>query len=90
MKAKAQAQLVVLEAEAKIVLVSEQLKQHPGGLMLLCVVTSRCTYLDVVQVDLSEGAVIVQDPLQGLLHVSGVGRLLGEDLEWICFHDTCV
>lgn len=46
------------------------------------------TDLDVVEVDLYQAAVIVVDPLQGLLHVGGVGGFLWEDLEWIWFHNT--
>lgn len=44
--------------------------------------------LDVVEVDFDQAAVVVVDSLQGFLHVGGVGRLIGEDLEWIWFHNT--
>lgn len=45
-------------------------------------------YLDVVQVDLSQRAVIVEDSLEGLLHIRGVWRFFREALEWIWFHNT--
>lgn len=45
--------------------------------------------LDVVEVDFSQAAVVVVDPLQSFFHVGGVGWLVREDLEWIWFHYTC-
>lgn len=50
---------------------------------------SRSADLDVVEVDFSQAAVVVVDSLQGFLHVGGVRRLVGEDLEGIWFHHTC-
>lgn len=46
------------------------------------------SHLDVVEVDLSQAAVIAVDPLQSLLHIGGVGQLVWEDLEGIRFDHT--
>lgn len=56
---------------------------------LLVAVLSRSAHLDVVEVDFNQAAVVVVDSLQSFLHIGGVGRLVGEDLEWIWFHYTC-
>lgn len=63
--------------------------QQRFWLQLLLLLISWWAHLDVVEVDFSQAAVIVVDPLQSFLHVGGVGRLVREDLEGICFHHTC-
>lgn len=60
-----------------------------SGCSLLLLLISWWAHLDVVEVDFNQAAVVVVDPLQSFLHVGGVGRLIGKDLEGIWFHHTC-
>ena len=44
-------------------------------------------YLDVVEVDLREGGVVALYPLQGVLHVGGVGGLVKDGDHLLPFND---
>lgn len=46
-------------------------------------------HLDVVQVDLCQRGIIGPDPLQGLLHIRGVGRLIKNRFDLLSFNDIC-
>lgn len=50
---------------------------------------NRELHLEVVQVDLLQSWVVGLDPLQGLLHVGGVGRLIEDRLHSLPLDDIC-